>query len=754
MRWEDSIPLGNGRIGAMVYGHTAKDKIQLNEDSLWYGGATDRVNPRALESLSKIQDLILNRHFTEAEDLMFSCMISSPCNMRNFSTLGELDIALNQESPFPYGWFPESTGCNYQSDLDMYNGVLTITHEEAGVKYVRDMFISQEHNALCIRITSSMPGKIRLDVALNRIAISDKILPDDRRPGKYVNAGPWPSPHCDRLYTTDGNIMIMEGQDAGTRFSTGLLMVTDGTVHDVYSRLIAEDASEVILYLTAITSNREEDCTNWVLRRLNQLREKKFDDILFIHRKDFSGFMHRCDLSIANNDDIARYFQFGRYLIVSSSRQGSSPMNLQGIWCRDFHPIWDSKYTVNINLEMNYWPVEKTNLSELHMPFFDLLNAMESKGRSVAKRMYHARGMVCHHNTDFYGDCAPQDNYPASTFWPMGAAWMATHIWEHYQYTDDIDFLRREYKILDACSLFFVDYLIEDKESYLVTCPSLSPENRFITEQGCDTPICAGPTMDNQIIRALITETLEASQILGIHNPHEKEYLNILGKLRPNQIDSTGRLMEWAKSETEFTPGMSHVSHLWGVYPGNEISPRKCPDLATAAKKSLSYRISHGSNPIAWPGAWYAALFARLFDGESVEKTIRHMMDTSLSRSLLNAKPVFQIDGNLGLLNAIAEAILQSHEGLHFLPALPPSWKDGQITGLRARGNITVDLFWADGKLERAVLHPGSSGEYFVLGNTPSSVRTIPVDSHPTIVPKADGFLLPLSSGTAVELVY
>ena len=260
--------------------------------------------------------------------------------------------------------------------------------------------------------------------------------------------------------------------------------------------------------------------------------------------------------------------------------------------------------------------------------------------------------------------------------------------------------------------------------------------------------------MDNQIIRALITETLEASQILGIHNPHEKEYLNILGKLRPNQIDSTGRLMEWAKSETEFTPGMSHVSHLWGVYPGNEISPRKCPDLATAAKKSLSYRISHGSNPIAWPGAWYAALFARLFDGESVEKTIRHMMDTSLSRSLLNAKPVFQIDGNLGLLNAIAEAILQSHEGLHFLPALPPSWRDGQITGLRARGNITVDLFWADGKLERAVLHPGSSGEYFVLGNTPSSVRTIPVDSHPTIVPKADGFLLPLSSGTAVELVY
>lgn len=755
-KWADAIPMGNGFLGAMVYGHTRRERIQLNDDSLWYGTYVDRVNPLAYEHLKEVQQLVLQRKFREAEDIMFSYMISSPSNMRHYTTLGELDLALNEQAPFPMGWYPESEGENYRSDLDMLNGVLNIEHEENGVTYAREMFVSYAENALCIRLKSSREKAIRLDVTLHRGPISDELIPDDRRPGKYVLNGEWTSSHYDSLYTLGGNTCVLNGNEAGTKFTFGVTVKTDGVLRDCHSRMVVEGASEVVLYLASSTTNRASESLKAVLQRLDNVREKDFDLLLAQHKKDFSSYMERCTLDIPSDPEISRYFTYGRYLIVSSSREGSAAMNLQGIWCREFNPMWDSKYTININLQMNYWPVEVTNLSELHEPFFDLMRRMEKSGEETAREMYGARGMMCHHNTNFFGDCAPQDNYPAATFWQTGAAWMALHIYEHYLYTNDKAFLREYYDLMDKCALFFVDFLIEDREGYLVTCPTLSPENRYITEEGYDTPITAGPTMDNQIIRSLLKAVLESSEILGMENEHETEYRNIIAKLRPNQIDSTGRLMEWAREEKEYTPGMPHTSHLFGIFPGDEITCIKTPELFKAARKSLDFRILNGAEPGGWPGAWYILFFARFLDGAGVERMIRKVMENSLSKSLLNARRVFQIDGNLGVLAGIAEALLQSHEGLHFLPALPTCWKNGAVSGLKARGDVTVDIAWENGAVKEVALESGNTQELFIRGVMPETAEAETEGGIETIetVSVPNGFLLTAKAGRKVVLTY
>lgn len=752
MRWEDAIPLGNGFLGAMVYGHTGREKIQLNEDSLWYGKGEDRLNPAALSRLKEVQQLILNREFAKAEEILFSGMISSPPNMRNYSTLGELDIALNQKVAFPMGWFPESDGDNYVSDLDLESGVLHISHEEEGVRYEREMFVSYPDRILCFHIKSSKPGAMRLDIMLNRYPFTDKKLPDDRRPGKFVSAGVWASTRCDRLYSEKGNRIMMEGQEAKTCFAAGLVVQTDGRIEDGYSRLVVQDAGEVTIYVAAATDNRTPDFQDAVRQTLDAAEQKQYAQIREDHRKDFSSYMKRCSLALEEDKKASLYFQYGRYLLLSAGREKSAAMNLQGIWNQQFEPSWDSKYTVNINLQMNYWPVESCNLTELHQPFFDLLHKMEKSGRDYAKRMYGCRGMMCHHNVDFYGDCGTQDMYAAATFWPTGAAWLGMHIWEHYLYTLDKEFLKKEYPLLCDIALFFVDFLIEDPEGYLVTCPAVSPENRFITEDGADTPLCAGPAMDNQMIRAIMQVCLEAAEVLGVSCEQEEAFCNVISRLRPNQIDSAGRLMEWAKEEKELTPGMGHISHLWAVYPGKEINWKETPELLEAAKKSLQVRLENGARPFGWPGAWYISIFARCLDGEQADRIIHGMLYEHLTRSMLNARTVFQIDGNLGLLSGMAECLLQSHMGLHFLPALPVSWKNGCVKGLKARGNVTVDLAWKEGKLAMAKLTAAAGGKQQILGEAP---REILVDGKAAAwEANGNGFVLDLEKGKDYLLNY
>jgi alpha-L-fucosidase 2 len=404
----------------------------------------------------------------------------------------------------------------------------------------------------------------------------------------------------------------------------------------------------------------------------------------------------------------ALYFTFGRYVLMSGGRENSAALNLQGIWNKDFIPSWDSKYTININTQMNYWPAEITGLPETHESLFNLIAAMLDKGRDTARIMYGCRGAMCHHNTDFYGDCAPQDIYMAATLWPTGGAWLVLHIWEHYRFTLDGEFLRTWYPALREFALFFLDFLSGDGAGNLVTNPSLSPENRYVMNDGYDTPVCAGPAMDNQILRALFGACIEADKILGLDDPLSAEFAAASAKLPRNRIGGKGQLLEWLKEEKEMTPGMPHISHLWGVYPGDEINWRDTPDLLRAARKSLEMRIENGAGRGGWPLAWYICEAARFGDGEACGGFIDRMITHSETRNFLNGARVFQIDGNLGAAAGIGEVLLQSHTGmLELLPALPPSWKEGRVCGLRARGGHTVDIRWSGGRLEEALVIAG-----------------------------------------------
>ncbi|ADQ45470.1 Alpha-L-fucosidase [Caldicellulosiruptor kronotskyensis 2002] len=765
--WYEALPLGNGRLGAMVYGHTAVERIQLNDDSLWSGTFIDRNNPSLKEKLPEIRRLVLVGDLYHAEELIMQYMVGTPASMRHYTTLGELDIALNQHLPFATGWIPNSNGCeDYYCDLDLMNGILSITHRQAGVRYCREMFVSYPAQVMCIRFVSEKPGTINMDIMLDRTVISDETVPDERRPGQRVRRG-WPTVNVDFIRTMDERTILMRGNESGVEFATAVRVVCDGKLQNPVSQLLARNCGEVILYLASSTTNRSEDPVSEVFRLLDAAEKKGYVALREEHINDFSNLMWRCVLDLGPSPDkptderiaalragdndpalAALYFQLGRYLIVSGSREGSAPLNLQGIWNADFMPIWDSKYTLNINLQMNYWPVEICNLSELHMPLMELLGKMHEKGRETARVMYGMRGMVCHHNTDFYGDCAPQDRYMAATPWVIGGAWLGLHVWEHYLFTKDLNFLREMYPILRDIAMFYEDFLIE-VDGKLVTCPSVSPENRYILPDGYDTPMCVSPAMDNQILRELFAACIEAANLLGVDQELTEKWLEISQRLPKDKIGSKGQLLEWDQEYPELTPGMGHVSHLFACYPGKGINWRDTPELMNAVRKSLELRMEHGAGKKGWPLAWYINIFARLLDGEMTDKLIRRMLIDSTARNLLNATPIFQIDGNLGATAGIAECLLQSHIAVHFLPALPVSWQEGSVKGLRARGGHEVDIKWKGGKLVEAVVTPQFTGPIEVVGEL---LKVECEGSSVPIVKTQIGFMFFAEGGKAYKL--
>lgn len=735
--WNDALPLGNGRLGAMVYGHTNLDRIQLNDDSLWYGAFMDRNNASLKEKLPEIRRLVLDGDIYHAEELILQYMAGTPGCMRHYTLLCELDIALNQHLPFAIGGLPNSEGSkDYSADLDLMTGVLTVNHTQEGIYYRREMFISYPAQVMCIRLVSETPRAINLDVMMNRIGISDVVTMDDRRPGRRVSGGGWPAPSADSIRAVNDNTILMRGHDSQVEFAVAVRMVCDGELLNPVSQLLARNCGEVILYVASSTSNRSADPATEVIQRLKSAEEKGYYTLLEEHVKDFSALMNRCTLDLGpapllTTDEriselrnggtdpalAALYFQFGRYLIVSGGRENSSALNLQGIWNAEFMPMWDSKYTININQQMNYWPVELCNLSEFHMPLMELMEKMQERGKETARVMYGMRGMVCHHNTDFYGDCAPQDWYMAAMPWVTGSAWLGLHVWERYLYTKDIDILHRMYPVLKDMALFYEDFLIE-VDGKLVTCPSVSPENRYILPDGYDTPICVGPAMDNQILREFFGACIEIQRILGIDLEYSQKLGEMIHLLPKDQIGSKGQLLEWDKEYSELTPGMGHISHLFGCYPGSQINWRDTPELMEAVNRSLELRVENGAGKHGWPLAWFINVNARLLDGEKTDKGIRAMITDSSARNFFNVSIVFQIDGNLGVTAGIAECLLQSHIALHFLPALPTSWKNGGIKGLVARGAHEVDLKWEEGKLTEAIVRPKFTGNVEVVGET------------------------------------
>lgn len=774
-RWNDAMPLGNGRLGAMVYGQTGIDRISLNEDSLWYGGFIDRNNRATFDKLPLIREKVMSGQIQEAEDLIVQYMIGAPSTMRHYEPLGELGIALNQHTPFVLGWLPHSHDAeDYRSELDMMTGVQTITHVQDGVRYKKEMFISAPAGVMVIRLTAERPV-MTLDVRLDRGLPSDEKVPDVRRPGYFARGGPWPGLLLDRNHTVRPDLLVMQGHAAETEFACAVRMVSDGRLEDPYTQLHTEGASTVTLIVAGATSNRADDPVAAATAEADAAAARSFDELLAEHLADFAPRMERCALYLGRpsarplNERLeearaaaadapvdqnlaALYFTFGRYLLLSGGRPGTAALNLQGIWNREFVPPWDCKYTININTEMNYWPAEVTNLSEEHDSLFTLIRQVYERGQETARVMYHCRGSVCHHNTDFYGDCAPQDVFLAATPWVSGGAWLALHLWEHYRYTGDREFLREWYPVLRGFALFFVDFLIEDGDGHLVTCPSISPENRYILPDGHDTPICAGPAMDNQILRALFDACIEAADILEISDELTADFRRCRDRLSENRIGSRGQLLEWDKEYPEMTPGMGHISHLFGVYPGDEINWRDTPALLSAAQRSLAIREENGAGTGGWPLSWFLCEHARMKNAAASGEKIRLLTTSGGTRSFLNGFGVFQIDGNLGGVAGMAETLLQGHTGLiELLPALSPDWREGQVTGLRARGGYTVDITWADGRLIEATLVADRDGEAAIAGET-LSVAADGAAVETVRNARGDGFLFPVRAGVTYRL--
>ncbi len=691
--WNVALPVGNGRIGGMVFGQPLGEKIQLNEDSVWSGGYRKRNNPSALPNLERVRELLKSERIAEAEAIVLDAFCGTPVNQRHYMPLGDLFIAHYKESE-----------CDYVSrSLDLERAVCETEYNIGGVCYKREVICSAPAQVLAVRVTASQKGSISLKIGV------------DGRDDYFDDNSP----------VNDTDILYYGGcgSSDGISFAAYVRVIGKGGRVCAYgSSILTEDCDEVVILLGAQTSYRAQDHKKAAELDVLTAAEKDFEELLAEHIADYRSYFDRADIALIDNSEgaaelptderlklvkegkkdntlAALYFDFGRYLMISASREGTLPMNLQGIWNKDMWPAWGCRFTININTEMNYWLAESCNLSELHTPLFDHIERMRPNGRVTAREMYDCGGFVCHHNTDIWGDTAPQDLWMPGTQWPMGAAWLCTHIWEHYLFTRDKDFLREKYDTLKEASRFFVDFLIDDGKGQLVTSPSVSPENTYLTRSGSKGSLCMGPSMDSQIVYLLFTAVIEAGRILDTDREYGEKLAAMRDRLPKPEIGKYGQIKEWAVDYDEVEPGHRHISQLFALYPADMISVRKTPELAAAARATLERRLSHGGGHTGWSRAWIINHWARLFDGERVEENIAALLSHSTSDNLFDMHPPFQIDGNFGAAAGIAEALLQSENNeIVILPALCPSWSSGEFRGLRARGGFEVSCRWAENK--------------------------------------------------------